>query len=205
MPHADSALVPESIQSKTDFWQHVHSQLAALLEGQYCWISNLSNASSLIFNSLQAFPKYFGADNSKAVNWCGFYIHSKYFPTPRLRVNTKRDTVPPDEVLLLGPFCGKPACQFINISKERARGVCADAYIQQKTLVVPDVDQYPGHIACDGETKSEIVCPLVLTQGDTVHTLGVLDLDCLAFNGFDDEDRIGLEGISALIVGACNW
>lgn len=83
-----------------------------------------------------------------------------------------------------------------------ARGVCADAYLQAKTIVVPEVHLYPGHIACDGETKSEIVCPLVL---DATRVLGVLDLDCLAPNGFDNEDRDGLEKIAKLIVKSCNW
>lgn len=64
---------------------------------------------------------------------------------------------------------------------------------------------YPGHIACDGETKSEIVVPLVHKIGDHVHNYGVLDLDCLAVNGFTEEDRIGLERIVDLIVNACNW
>ena len=103
--------------------------------------------------------------------------------------------------LLLGPFCGKPACQFINAAPGRGRGVCADAYMQRKTVLVPDVNQYPGHIACDGETKSEIVCPLLL-EG---HCVGVLDLDCLAINGFDEDDRLGLEKITRLIIDSCDW
>jgi len=77
--------------------------------------------------------------------------------------------------------------------------------MSQKTLVVSDVDAYPGHIACDGGTKSEIVCPLILrTEGKEV-ALGVFDLDCLALGGFDDDDKTGLEKIAQLIVGACDW
>jgi len=106
---------------------------------------------------------------------------------------------------LLGPFCGKPACQFITTAPGKARGVCADAYVQRKTLVVADVDGYPGHIACDGETKSEIVVPLVLEVAGQTIVLGVLDLDCLAIGGFDDEDQAGLEKIAKLVVNACNW
>jgi len=200
MPHADSSLVPEHIQTKTEFWEHVHTQLESLFEGQGHWVSNLSNASSLIFNSLLAFPKYFGNADNHAVNWCGFYIDSTLFPSPRLQIS---DSVADDSHrLLLGPFCGKPACQFIQTAPGKARGVCADAYLQARTIVVPDVDLYPGHIACDGETKSEIVCPLVL---DGARVLGVLDLDCLAPNGFDQEDQVGLEKIANLIVKACNW
>jgi len=70
---------------------------------------------------------------------------------------------------------------------------------------VPEVDLYPGHIACDGDTKSEIVCPLVLLEGETEVVIGVLDLDCLASHGFDEDDRIGLENIAAFIVQACDW
>ena len=107
--------------------------------------------------------------------------------------------------LLLGPFCGKPACQFIDTTPGKGRGVCADSFTSRKTLVVPNVDAYPGHIACDGGTKSEIVCPLILrTQGREV-TLGVFDLDCLAQGGFDDDDKTGLEKIAQLVVDACDW
>ncbi|KAF8629863.1 hypothetical protein AX15_003224 [Amanita polypyramis BW_CC] len=205
MPHADASLVPPSIQSKAEFWQHVYLQLEALLGGQRHWISNLSNASSLIFNSLLAFPAHFGFDGSKAVNWCGFYIHSQYFPVPRLQMDTSNDTKSAKECLLLGPFCGKPACQFISVEKGQGRGVCADAFLRRQTVVVSDVDAYPGHIACDGETKSEIVCPLLLEKDGATHVLGVLDLDCLAISSFDDDDRAGLERIASLVVGTCDW
>lgn len=77
-----------------------------------------------------------------------------------------------DSLLLLAPFCGKPACQFININPSRAKGVCADAYLQKKTLVVKEVELYPGHIACDGDTKSEIVCPLILKSKGEGNDLG---------------------------------
>ena len=107
--------------------------------------------------------------------------------------------------LLLGPFCGKPACQFIDTAPGRGRGVCADSFMSHKTLVVSDVDAYPGHIACDGSTKSGIVCPLILrTQGREV-PLGVFDLDCLAQGAFDDDDKTGLEKIAQLVVDACDW
>jgi len=79
--------------------------------------------------------------------------------------------------------------------------VCADGFLQKKTILVPDVDSYPGHIACDGETKSEIVCPLFV--GSKV--IGILDLDCLALGGFDQDDQEGLEKIAALVVSSCEW
>jgi L-methionine (R)-S-oxide reductase len=109
--------------------------------------------------------------------------------------------------MLLGPFSGKPACQWIEVSP-RPRGVCGDAFVKRTTILVPDVQTYPGHIACDGDTKSEIVCPLVLQKGgedDEDIALGVLDLDCLAIGGFDEDDQVGLEKIAALIIRSCDW
>jgi len=78
----------------------------------------------------------------------------------------------------------------------------------RKTALVPDVELYPGHIACDGDTKSEVVCPLILKSNGgnaEVTVLGVLDLDCLAVGGFDEEDRKGLERIAELVVKSCDW
>ena len=106
---------------------------------------------------------------------------------------------------MLGPFCGKPACQFINTTPGKTRGVCADAYVRREIVLVSDVETYPGHIACDGDTKSEIVCPLILRGDKEDITLGVLDLDCLALNGFTEEDKIGLAKIADLVVAACDW
>jgi L-methionine (R)-S-oxide reductase len=188
-------------------------------------ITNLANASSLIFNSSLAFPKHFGNDTEKAINWCGkvishrplgcpriklrvdtgFYIHSTLYPSPRYSISSKSHTPDASDRLLLGPFCGKPACQFISITPGNASGVCADAYMQRRTLIVPDVGQYPGHIACDGETKSEIVVPLIYQVENKTVVMGVMDLDCLAIDGFDEGDREGLENIAELIVNSCNW
>ncbi|KAF4621370.1 hypothetical protein D9613_000315 [Agrocybe pediades] len=201
MPHADSALVPESIKTKSEFWEHIFIQLQGLLEGQRHWVSNTANASSIIYNSLLSFPKFFGRDD-KAVNWCGFYIDSKFFPSPQYEGAILADD---SNRLLLGPFCGKPACQFIPTAPGKARGVCSAAFVQKATVIVPDVDSYPGHIACDGETKSEIVVPLIHEVDGEVEVLGVLDLDCLAPNGFDEDDKAGLEKIAKLIVDSCNW
>ncbi|KAF9218787.1 GAF domain-like protein [Gyrodon lividus] len=205
MHHADASLVPPEIISKPDFWNHVRTQLELLLADQRQWVTNLANASSLIYNSLGAFPVRL--DNAP-VNWCGFYLVSSLFPDPRGtgEISGNERTVSPNKnKLLLGPFCGKPACQFINVSPERARGVCADAFVRRQAILVENVDDYPGHIACDGDTKSEIVCPLILRNGSDQIVLGVLDLDCLALGGFDEEDKIGLESIADLIVKSCDW
>jgi len=206
MPHADAATLPSTIDTKAEFWSYVYDQLSHLLEGQQNWISNLANTSSLIYHSLRSYEAFGIGDRS--VNWCGFYIASQYMPTPRTVTGANTSTA---EVLLLGPFSGKPACQFIQVPqtpRDEARfltgsGVCSDAYYFKKTLLVPVVDDYPGHIACDGETKSELVIPLFSRDGS--ECIGVLDLDCLALNGFEDEDRKGLEAIAKLVGEAGEW
>ncbi|KAF8268615.1 hypothetical protein EI94DRAFT_1771517 [Lactarius quietus] len=184
--HADSSLLPSSIRTKPELWEHsLYSSLISLM------VTNLANTSSLIYHSLLSFPSF--GNGSSSVNWCGFYINSSLFPTPKTR--TMDHSATSDDAssrLLLGPFCGKPA-------------FCADSFMSRKTLVVSNVDAYPGHIACDGGTKSEIVCPLILRiQGREV-ALGVLDLDCLAQGAFDDDDKTGLEKIAQLVVDACDW
>ncbi|OJA09252.1 hypothetical protein AZE42_02011 [Rhizopogon vesiculosus] len=210
MPHADTSLVPDSIETKAEFWTHVHDQLEILMAGQRHWVSNLSNAASLIYNSLQAFPSNFG-DGERSVNWCGFYLISSLFPQPRFTEdNASMDPkfqTHASTRMLLGPFSGKPACQWIEVSP-RPRGVCGDAFVKRTTILVTDVQTYPGHIACDGDTNSEIVCPLVLQKGGEDGediALGVLDLDCLAIGGFDEDDQVGLEKIAALIIRSCDW
>lgn len=70
--------------------------------------------------------------------------------------------------------------------------------------MVEDVHKYPGHIACDGDTKSEIVCPLIRDHGSG-EVVGVFDLDCRAVGGFDLDDQVGLENICKLVVSTCDW
>ncbi|EJD40719.1 GAF domain-like protein [Auricularia subglabra TFB-10046 SS5] len=189
MPHADSALVPKHITAKSDFWALVADQLDALLEPKSNWVSALANAASLIYSALAAFPAHFGT-GERAVNWCGFYLESSHFPGPFIPPRQRKDDSP---VLLLGPFCGKPACQLIVVHP--GRGVCADAYASGSTVRVADVETYPGHIACDGDTRAEIVVPLVVAGC----TVGVLDLDCLAPDAFDADDQAGLERIARIV------
>ncbi|KAI0256345.1 GAF domain-like protein [Lactifluus subvellereus] len=200
--HADSSLVPAFIQTKSQFWEHVISKLTPLLDGQRDWVTNLANTSSLVYHSLLSYPAF--GDGPSSVNWCGFYVDSSLFPTPKIRMDHNAASNVSSR-LLLGPFCGKPACQFVDTTPGKGRGVCADTFTSCKTIVVSDVNAYPGHIACDGDTKSEIVCPLILRSSGKDVTLGVFDLDCLAQGGFDDDDRTGLEKIAQLVVDACDW
>ncbi len=109
------------------------------------------------------------------LNWAGFYL---------LR----------DGELVLGPFQGRPACVRIAMGK----GVCGTAAAQRQTIVVPDVEAFPGHIACDTASRSEIVVPLVRDGA----LIGVLDLDAPIPDRFDDDDRAGLEALAALWVSA---
>lgn len=107
------------------------------------------------------------------VNWAGFYL--------------QRGTD-----LVLGPFQGKPACVRIG----PGRGVCGAAFEQRKTLIVSDVHEFPGHIACDSASRSEIVVPL-LKEG---RTIGVLDLDSPLLNRFSVEDAAALETVARLFL-----
>jgi GAF domain-containing protein len=109
------------------------------------------------------------------LNWLGFYF---------LRGSE----------LVLGPFQGKVACVRIAVG----RGVCGSAARERRTIVVPDVHAFPGHIACDAASRSELVVPLL--RGEQV--LGVLDLDSPLENRFDAEDAQGLEAAVALLLGS---
>ena len=102
------------------------------------------------------------------LNWAGLYL-----------------VEPRSGELLLGPFQGKPACVRIAVG----RGVCGTAAARRETIVVPDVHAFPGHIACDSASNSEIVVPVVRDG----RLLGVLDLDSPLLARFDDVDARGLE------------
>ena len=107
------------------------------------------------------------------INWVGFYLTD-------------------GDELVLGPFQGLPACVRIPFGK----GVCGTAAAERRTVVVPDVHQFPGHIACDAASQSEIVVPLI--KGGRV--IGVLDIDSPVKNRFDDIDRRYLEQFAAALV-----
>jgi len=93
--------------------------------------------------------------------------------------------------LVVGPYIGTVGCLQI----EFGRGVCGTAAQRRETIVVPDVSAFPGHIACDPNSKSEIVVPVLDAAGELI---AVLDVDSDRLNAFDDEDRAGLEKIVAL-------
>lgn len=109
------------------------------------------------------------------LNWAGFYI---------LKGGD----------LLLGPFMGRPAC--VKIAE--GRGVCGRAASLRKTVVVPDVHEFPGHIACDEASRSEIVIPLIVNG----ELYGVLDIDSPLPGRFCDEDKAGLEAFAHVLEAA---
>src|SRR6185437_16320761 len=109
------------------------------------------------------------------VSWAGFYF---------LR----------GDELVVGPFQGKPACVRIALG----RGVCGTAAAKRETIVVPDVNAFPGHIACDSASQSEVVVPLIAAD----RLMGVLDLDSPRLARFDEVDARGLERLAALFVQA---
>ena len=112
------------------------------------------------------------------INWCGFYL---------LR----------GEELVLGPFQGKPACVRIPLGQ----GVCGTAAARRETILVADVESFPGHIACDPASRSEIVVPIL--EGSELH--GVLDIDAPEKNRFDEKDRAGLERFVQTLVPLVKW
>jgi L-methionine (R)-S-oxide reductase len=141
-------------------------ELTGLLAGEQDLVANAANTAALLFDALPD------------INWAGFYF---------LRARNGLDGE-----LVVGPFQGKPACVRIPLGK----GVCGTAAATRKTVVVRDVHEFPGHIACDAASRSEIVVPLI--KGDTL--MGVLDIDSPLLARFDDADRRGIERLAAIFV-----
>ena len=96
-----------------------------------------------------------------------------------------------DERLILGPYFGPPACEMIR----KGKGVCGTSWAENRTIIVPDVEEFPGHIACSSLSRSEIVIPLRDSAGNVT---GVLDVDSELLDNFDDVDKDWLEKISLL-------
>ncbi|QKX56846.1 uncharacterized protein TRUGW13939_03953 [Talaromyces rugulosus] len=187
MPHADSSYFAAG-SSKDQVYEQVLEQAQGLLTGQRNWVCNCS-VTSLLWHGYAALP-----EPSSAVNWAGFYIRDDLFPTTR---SNSGGVSGENKKLLLGPFQGKPACQEIKFG----RGVCGTAAFKKETVVVADVFEFPGHIACDADSRSEIVVP-ILFGGETV---AIIDIDCAQPAGFDEVDRKHLEKLAALIAESCDW
>ena len=103
------------------------------------------------------------------INWCGFYLVGK-------------------DYLYLGPFQGEVACTIIPFSK----GVCGYSYTQKETIIVPNVNEFKGHIACSSKSKSEIVTPIIVNE----KVKALIDIDSPIYDRFSNEDKILLEEIA---------
>ncbi|MFZ6848632.1 GAF domain-containing protein [Undibacterium sp. RuRC25W] len=150
-------------------------QVTSILEGERNLSANAAQFSALVYHSISD------------LNWAGFYLCTPAKnPTPAF---------PHD--LLVGPFQGKVACARIPFN----RGVCGASAAQQKTILVEDVHAFPGHIACDSASNSEIVIP-VMKDGVL---FGVFDIDSPRLNRFTAEDQQGLENMLSAFVDATDF
>lgn len=157
--------------TKEEKYRSLLPQLRALVEGEEDSIANISNIIAALKYSLDYF-------------WVGVYF-VKSNPD-----NTKQE-------LVLGPFQGPVACTRIAYGK----GVCGKAWEQKSTIIVADVDNFPGHIACSSLSKSEIVVPVFSVSGDVSM---VLDVDSEHLGNFDETDRSYLEDIALLLAKGIN-
>lgn len=155
-----------STGSKSEQYRSLLPQIQGLLEGEPDLVANLANVAA-------ALKEQFGW------LWIGFYL-----------VKAKQEE-PNAEELVLGPFQGPVACTRIR----KGKGVCGSSWASAKTLIVPDVEKFPGHIACSSLSKSEIVVPLV-HNGEI---WGVLDADSESYDQFDQVDQQFLEQIVEML------
>ena len=147
-------------------------QVTSILEGERDLTANASQFSALVYDTI--------AD----LNWAGFYFT---VPSKNGEGND----------LLVGPFQGKPACARIPFG----RGVCGTTAVKRETIVVADVHAFPGHIACDSASASEIVIPVLKDD----RLIGVFDIDSPKLERFSDEDRAGLEAMLAAFVAGTDF
>ena len=153
---------------KPALYRDLLSAIDAVTAGERDAIANMANAASLLFDWLPD------------VNWAGFY-----------RLIEGDPSTGSGQELVLGPFQGKAACIRIELGK----GVCGTAAATRETQLVADVHAFPGHIACDAASESEIVVPLVADG----RLMGVLDIDSPVKGRFDEDDRVGIEAIGRLL------
>ncbi|KAG0265609.1 hypothetical protein BG011_004400 [Mortierella polycephala] len=171
-------IATSNASNKSEFYQDLELQVQGI-------VTNLANVSALIYHGLRAVTE-------KPINWVGFYVLDQDTSSSSSTTSSSRQ-----DALILGPFQGKVACTNIVFG----RGVCGTAAAENRTLLVKDVHEFPGHIACDAASNSEIVVPLELDG----RVIGVLDLDCEVTEGFDEVDQAGLEVVAKILVKACDW
>lgn len=154
--------------SKEEKYRALLPQIAAVVDGEPDLVANMANVASMIHETFRFW-------------WTGFYRVGKAMKTRDGR----------EDELILGPFQGPLACVRIRYN----RGVCGTAWAEAHTIVVPDVEEFPGHIACSSASRSEIVVPLI--RQDEV--IAVLDIDSAELATFDDTDRHYLEKVANLL------
>jgi GAF domain-containing protein len=151
--------------SKQEKYISITQQIEALITGEPDLTANLANIAAALKEQFGWF-------------WVGFYM-------------VKENANTGNSELVLGPFQGPVACTRIA----KGRGVCGTSWANEKTIIVPDVEKFPGHIACSSASKSEIVVPIF----NGTNVVGVLDVDSELLDQFDAVDQQYLEAIVALI------
>ena len=168
-------------------------QIVSLAEVDAHWLPVLSNAAALLWDALDD------------INWVGFYLVDPVTVTgvePGAAPGAEPDAAPSDHEpctpeLRLGPFQGKVACVRIPFG----RGVCGTAAETKTSQLVEDVHQFPGHIACDSASNSEVVVPIVKDN----QVVGVLDIDSPSVARFTQEDLTGLEQVVKALESCANF
>ncbi|KAL0484063.1 GAF domain-containing protein [Acrasis kona] len=161
---------------KTKFYSSLIDQIKSLTDGESNLICNLANCASLFYMEYKKYPDQFD------VNWFGFYMVDKKKPS----------------TLVLGPFMGNIACTRIP----KGKGVCGTCMEKDETVIVKDVHEFPGHIACDSASNSEICVPVHNNKGDFAC---LIDVDSRSYSQFDDVDKCYLENVASIIQNRCEW
>ena len=174
---AESLIV--SGTSKKEKYESLIPQIKALIEGESDYIANLSNIMSALKFSMGFF-------------WVGIYFVKNVVPNI-----SKGEEEKEKKELVLGPFQGPVACTRIPYGK----GVCGKCWEIKETIIVDDVDKFPGHIACSSLSKSEIVLPAYNKNGEVYL---ILDVDSEHLANFDETDRIYLEQVMGIISRCAN-
>ena len=169
--------------NKEEKYATLFPQIQSVIEDEPDLIARMANVAAMLHETFRFW-------------WAGFY---RVVDTPKQpndqttkQPNDQTTKRPNDQQLVLGPFQGPLACTRIR----RGRGVCGTAWDKDTTQVVPDVNLFPGHIACSSASKSEIVVPVHDSEGMVV---AVLDIDSAELNTFDETDKEWLEKIAELL------
>ena len=161
--------------NKDEKYATLFPQIQSVIEDEPDLIARMANVAAMLHETFRFW-------------WTGFY---RVVDTPK-QPNNQTTKQPNNQQLVLGPFQGPLACTRIR----RGRGVCGTAWDKDTTQVVPDVNLFPGHIACSSASKSEIVVPVHDSEGMVV---AVLDIDSDELNTFDETDKEWLEKIAELL------